>query len=499
VKIRRLPRDPESEDSMFMATQLLDECTNMHLLCRAPQTTSLPTRVLDVGSITDDKIFLLISESRKARYAALSYCWGGQQEIVANEGSWEVMTQGIALSVLPKTIQDAVTVTRRLGLQYLWVDALCIKQDSEEDWASESSKMGDIYGNATITIAAAGGSTCSTGCFIQESSNTAHLLDKIRLRLPDLSIGTISLCVQNISNPWKDPLNQRAWALQERLLSPRLLIYSSGKLSWQCQTKVAPHGIGSARLPDLFFEETPVNSHEMKPWNTMIRKNDPQTLEDSWIRISLDYSHRAITYDHDRLPALSGLARRFRDLTGDVYLAGLWKETLYSGLMWHRVHPLESRPSIYIGPTWSWLSSQAQIYCVHCGLPRKPRPRPLCEILEAETVPVGPDETGAVLSGTITLRGQIKQARQKYYEELWGVTVEERIGHALLDFQSDLIDAIDGPLRCLRVFEDKGLLLKPSGENYQRVGIFVMNLNRDARITGQTWFEDSELRTLTIV
>jgi hypothetical protein len=243
VKIRKLPRDLGSEDSMFMVTELLDECTNMHPLCKAPQTTSLPTRVLDVGTIIDNKIFLLISEDRKARYAALSYCWGGQQEIVANEGSWEVMTQGIALSVLPKTIQDAVTVTRRLGLQYLWVDALCIKQDSEEDWASESSKMGDIYGNATITIAAAGGSTCNTGCFIQDSSNTARLLDKIRLCLPDRSIGTISLDVQINLNPQKDPLNQRAWALQERLLSPRLLTYGSGKLLWQCQTRAAPIGI----------------------------------------------------------------------------------------------------------------------------------------------------------------------------------------------------------------------------------------------------------------
>jgi hypothetical protein len=364
---------------------------------------------------------------------------------VANEGSWEVMTQGIALSVLPKTIQDAVTVTRRLGLQYLWVDALCIKQDSEEDWASESSKMGDIYGSATITIAAAGGSTCNTGCFIQDSSNTARLLDKIRLCLPDRSIGTISLDVQINLNPQKDPLNQRAWALQERLLSPRLLTYGSGKLLWQCQTRAAPIGIGSARLPDLFFEETPVNSNEMKSWNTIVTKHDHhRTLENSWIEISVDYSNRAVTYDHDRLPALSGLARRFRDFTGDVYLAGLWKKTLYSGLMWQREQPLKSRPSIYIAPTWSWLSSQGQIYCTHIHLNRKSRP--LCEILEAETVPVGLDETGAVLSGKITLYGQIKRAQQKRPGELWGVNFGERLGSAILDLQSELIDAMDGRL-----------------------------------------------------
>ena len=478
-----------------MVTQLLDECINIHSRCRAPQTTFLPTRILDVGSIFDGTIFLLISEDRKARYAALSYCWGGQQEVVTKEDTWEAMTQGISLSVLPKTIQDAVTVTRRLGLRYLWVNALCIKQDSEEDWASESSKMADIYGNATVTIAAASGSNCSAGCFIKASSNTDHTMDTIRLPLPDLSIGTISLSVQNICYTLDDALNKRAWALQERLLSPRLLIYSSGCVSWQCQTKVEPYGIGSARLPDLFFEETPVNSHEMWQWNRQVANHRSQALEYFWVRITLDYSRRAITYYHDRLPALSGLARRFRDVTGDVYLAGLWKKVLCSGLMWQTLHMLKSRPLIYLAPSWSWLSVSEPIY--YGDYPKESSH--LLEILEAETVLAGPDETGAVLSGKITLCGQMKQARQKYDGQLWGVVEEDiHVGRAFLDFKSELVDAIDGPLWCLRVFEDKGLLLKPSGENYQRIGIFHLGSEMHG-ITGQTWFKDSELQTLTLV
>jgi hypothetical protein len=412
---------------------------------------------------------------------------------VASEGSFEGMTRGIPLSILPKTIQDAVNVTRRLGLKYLWVDALCIMQDSNNDWALESSKIGDIYGNATITIAAAGGSTCHAGCFIQNNPNTAHILVKMSLRLPDC--GTISLCVQNEYNPIYDPLNQRAWALQERLLSPRLLIYSVGKLSWQCQTKAAPTGIGSARLPDLFFEETSIRLHQVWPWNTT-PQNSISTLEILWIQISLDYSLRAITYAHDRLPALSGLARRFQDITGDVYLAGLWKETLCLGLMWQATYVLQSRPSTYVAPTWSWLSIQGPI--TYANRPRTGKDRPLFEVLNAETVPEGSDTMGAVLSGNITLRGQVKQARQKANRELWGVA-EEQVGHALVDFESEFVDSIDGPLWCLQLFEDKGLLLKPFGESYQRVGIFVLGWEEFGGITGQTWFEDSELRTLTLI
>ncbi|CZR69227.1 uncharacterized protein PAC_19127 [Phialocephala subalpina] len=501
VKHRRIPRDPGSEDSMFMVTQLVDECINTHSRCKAPQTTFLPTRILDVGPIVDGTIFLLISGDRKARYAALSYCWGRQQEVVAKEDSWEAMTQGIALSVLPKTIQDAVTVTRRLGLRYLWVDALCIKQDSEEDWASESSKMADIYGNATITIAAAGGSDCDAGCFIKASSNTGHTLEKIRLPLPDLSIGTISLYVQKEYNPLEDALNKRAWTLQERLLSPRLLVYRSGSVSWQCQTKAPPIGIGSARLPDLFFEGTPANSHEMWQWNKQVSNHDSKALKDFWIQIALDYSRRAVTHDHDRLPALSGLASRFRDVTGDVYLAGLWKETLCPGLMWQTEQAQKSRPSTYQAPTWSWLSVQVPIYYIYN---RRARDTPLVEILEVETVLEGPDETGAVSSGKITLCGQMKQARlkdqRKADNSLWGVGLEElvRVGVAIPDLESELVDAIDGPLWCLRVFEDRGLLLKPSGEYYQRIGLFVSGLEVDG-ITGQTWFKDSGKQALTLV
>ncbi|KAH6672104.1 heterokaryon incompatibility protein-domain-containing protein [Halenospora varia] len=501
VKHRRIPRNPGSEDSMFMVTQLVDECINIHSRCRAPQTTFLPTRILDVGSIVDSTVLLLISGDLKARYAALSYCWGGRQEVVAKEDSLEAMTRGIAISVLPKTIQDAVTVTRRLGLRYLWVDALCIKQDSKEDWASESSKMADIYGNATITIAAAGGSNCSAGCFIEASSNPSHTLERIRLPLPDLSIGTISLWVQNIYHPLEDALNKRAWALQERLLSPRLLVYSSGSVSWQCQTKVKQIGIGSVRLPDFFFEETPVNSHEIWQWNRQVSNHSSQVLVEIWNQIALDYSYRAITYNHDRLPALSGLARRFRDVTGDIYLAGLWEKALCPGLMWQTLSALKSRPSTYIAPTWSWLSVPGPILYANYERTRNPH---LVEILEAGTVLAGSDETGAILSGKITLRGQMKLAQRKGHNQLWGVVVEElvRIGHALVDFESDGVDAIDGPLWCLRIFKDKGLLLKPSGENYQRVGIFLLSLDVDvdghARITGQTWFKDSELQTLTL-
>jgi hypothetical protein len=168
-------------------------------------------------------------------------------------------------------------------------------------------------------------------------------------------------------------------------LSLSLLIYGLGDVSWQYQTKLRPYGIGSARLPDFFFRGTPVNSHEIWQWNRLVlhRRELRLYLERFWIQVALDYSRRVITYDRDRLPALSGLARRFRDVTGDMYLAGLWKETLCSGLMWHAVRELESRQMTYVAPSWSWLSFPTDI---HYDPYLQPKESPLVEILKAEAV-----------------------------------------------------------------------------------------------------------------
>jgi hypothetical protein len=88
-------------------------------------------------------------------YAALSYCWGGFQQVTSTTAKLEQYQNRLDFRSFPKTIHDALTVTRSLGIPYLWVDALCILQDDEDDKAREIQKMGDVYSNAMITISAA--------------------------------------------------------------------------------------------------------------------------------------------------------------------------------------------------------------------------------------------------------------------------------------------------------------------------------------------------------
>ena len=495
VDYRGIPGEPDSERSWFMVDQLVAECTNHHALCKAPQVGTLPSRIIELRTGVDDMIFPIVSNGRQGNYTALSYCWGGPQEIVATKDRWEKLMEGIPLQVLPKTIQDAVVVTRRLGHQYLWVDALCILQDSEQDWLSEASKMAHIYGNACVTISAAGGSDCSAGCFMKGKADTGQELGQLVLGLPNGDTGIIYLRVNNYYKPANDPLNKRGWALQERLLSPRLLIYSAGKVSWQCQTKSGTQGIGSARLPNYFFDNLLTNGYK-QDWHSPSPKTD-KNLFILWAQIALDYSRRDLTYESDALPALSGLARRLQDITGDEYLAGLWRESLCRWLMWHTETYIKSRPLIYLAPTWSWLSLRGPILFVHS---RFDSDSSRIKILDAVTILVGPDTTGPVSAGKITLCGQVKEV-QRRGNEIWEVGTGQacKVGLALLDFFAELVDAIEGPLSCLRVSEYNGLLLKPSGVDYQRVGIFISDSKGDGEDVEKYPFKDWEMCTLTLV
>jgi hypothetical protein len=87
-------------------------------------------------------------------YAALSYCWGGPQTVTSTMATIQDRTQGVTMQSFPQTIQDAIYVTQNLGLRHIWIDALCILQDSPEDKAHELGQMARIYANSYVTIAA---------------------------------------------------------------------------------------------------------------------------------------------------------------------------------------------------------------------------------------------------------------------------------------------------------------------------------------------------------
>jgi hypothetical protein len=134
--MRPLSKDSSSDGCFAIASQWLQNCLDAHDEC-PKQLSPLPSRVIDVGNNERDP-FLHISQGECGPWLALSHCWGLEQSFTTTSSTLDFFTKGILMSDLPQTFKDAIWITRRLGYQYIWIDSLCIIQDSAEDWEAES-------------------------------------------------------------------------------------------------------------------------------------------------------------------------------------------------------------------------------------------------------------------------------------------------------------------------------------------------------------------------
>jgi len=436
--------DCRSSLAMRRIHQWLDSCNADHKC--TPVLPALPTRVLDLGHEPRSQgIKLVETEGRTGRYIALSHCWGTSHRITTTQSTLEVMKHGIPLSELPKTFQEAVLISKDLGVSYLWIDSLCIIQDSIADWEQEASRMGHVYANSYITIAASSSVDDSSGClptiqtrsdmkFVSPDAESMHLniapdlppyiifLEndespsyisrgegsvqlEIKTRRMDYKLSSLFITpewmpgsskrhprVYSIGNfgafldPVADePLNARAWTLQERILAPRVLHYGSKQMFWECKEGLlAEDGCRytSAAYLEAFptieslvkGQLIPYHLHGLPPQcalsileptyrvmrngesnNWILREHGAQfhhqeTLytnvskygrwNNGWISLVQAYSKRKLTRPEDKLPALAGLARLLAQQTGDTYFAGVWGKHLPEDLFW-RVYARE--------------------------------------------------------------------------------------------------------------------------------------------------------------
>lgn len=119
----------------------------------------MPTRVIDVGTLAVPALRLVGSNGTKAQYACLSHCWGDYRpDCITTEATLACNMKEILWASLSKSFQDAVTITRALGVRFLWIDSICIIQGksiaAKRDWQKESGLMASVYGNAILTLAA---------------------------------------------------------------------------------------------------------------------------------------------------------------------------------------------------------------------------------------------------------------------------------------------------------------------------------------------------------
>lgn len=256
----------------------------------------------------------------------------------------------IDMDHLPETIRDAIQITRKLGLRYLWVDAFCILQglNDEEarlDWQQHSAIMGDIYGNSFVTIAAAAAVHADIGIF-----NERCLPRYCRIPFnTENQEEFMDLCSDENRTYNKEPLFERSWALQEGILSRRLVSYETGQILWNCPTfKAGEDGTGVPR------------------YSNILASYAPDTWDSTWRKFVEKYSETKSTFEKDELPALSGLVKVLQHRNKDQYLAGLWKNTIYDDLLWkYKNAYMVRRPSRYRAPSWSWAALDGKAVWMH--------------------------------------------------------------------------------------------------------------------------------------
>lgn len=202
-------------------------------------------------------------------YVALSYCWGTsqqQKDARTTRENVDYRHGGIDISQLPQSIKDAIEVTRKLELSYLWVDALCIVQNDPIDVKSELAKMASIYRGATITISAASANDSTEGFLKNRDLKRAYgnlfQLPYHNKRPDGVVEGMVFLSEHPVADTHEENIDQRAWTFQEDMLSLRLLRFGSKQTTWRCPTYSVAKRIDGGGCPTLINKDHAVAVNE---------------------------------------------------------------------------------------------------------------------------------------------------------------------------------------------------------------------------------------------
>ncbi|WAO92641.1 HET domain-containing protein [Fusarium falciforme] len=285
-----------SEPSFTRAAKWLRECMREHDNCNQVNIPRdwVPHRPLNTGLRSPFPDMIKLEETKgwqtPVRYAALSHCWGDIQPLKLLQNNLHTLVHGIPLGDLPKSFQDAVHTVRMLGIQYLWIDSLCIIQDSKKDWDVVSSLMTYVYGGSMLNIAAAASNDCMGGLFQnRQSSYLGPCLLSVASR-DRVSILRYQLYDRNLWNAEFESakLNTRAWVVQERMLSPRTLAFTKTQLFWECRCKRACDEFPSG-YPVEYFDKPPM-TFELPSLDSKLKTQALIGKEDSRLGESLTCS-----------------------------------------------------------------------------------------------------------------------------------------------------------------------------------------------------------------
>ncbi|KAH9853355.1 heterokaryon incompatibility protein-domain-containing protein [Lenzites betulinus] len=409
--------DVGSTESLALARCILRSCENEHERCRniiiSREEAVLPTRLIDCTDPNHPRL-VKSSKGQHSQYVTLSYVWGGDQPHKTTRSNLSQYERGLDLALLPQTIRDAIRVTHEFGFKLLWVDSLCIVQDSEDEKQFEIGRMQHIYRYASLTVVAASAQSAADGFLYDRqplslrSGISLPILSPQTQRTAEPQIHTLTLFSEyglpSGVEYRREPISKRAWCLQEHLMSPRSLLFTSKTLQFRCQT--ATHSIGTSfynwtsedRLPDALFLQTPFSSkHDTGDWHT---------IHNVWNNIVLEYTRRSMTDPSDKLVACAAIAEAFHRVLDSDYLAGLWRHSLLTDLVWY-VRGTQPRPAAYRAPSWSWAAVDDELEMINFSHETAFAEVVRCDVsLKEDSIPFG-----EVTGGSLVLRAQLLRLR----------------------------------------------------------------------------------------
>jgi hypothetical protein len=428
--------------SLSLISSWAKECASSHTKCHkifgtnglSQPGTWFPDRLIQVtlsespsSTSTDLKVTArIVQKSNPAdfpsksttgiTYISLSHSWGpapnpsaplqGRADTVLTASNLPRWQTDLPLDSLPLTFQDAIRICASLGFAYIWIDSLCILQDSREDWVAQSAVMGDVYKFAWLNIAALSTTSDYEG-FINTRDPRVEfgfrapfsgiLKPHLREKNPDaqecvLARGKAKLLwnfARDIpgSNSFNAPLFTRAWVYQERSLARRTLAFAKNAVYWACDEYSRGEQPGWAiggleqeglrgTLHGVLETASKLAAHTA---DGSIPRQAPLTREDRlkliqgfdlrWFLCVTSYTLCKLTKQTDKLIAVSSVARELANMkvVGKRYLAGLWDINLPFQLAWISVQgdttPARKRvgDAEYVAPSWSWASIEAPV------------------------------------------------------------------------------------------------------------------------------------------
>lgn len=380
----------------------LSICQGTHRVCQKSKFFALPKRLIDISqglgnirlietSISDSLPDEMLKQKLQYGYATVSHRWGPDLSCKLTSQTQDEYQRRIPQSDLPPHFRDAILLASALYLEFLWIDSLCIVQagDGGKDWLEQAPEMANIYRGAELTI--------SFDC--TEAWRGFPRISPRQMRpcaIPSLkskrAVGPLPTIQQAID---LGDLEARAWTMQERLLSRRVVHCTGWGMVWECaeentgleDNKHERSLFSNGRQHGLMLHAEP-QAYKPIVWGDYSTypslRPVTQPFFNVWYKLVEKYSYRVLTVPSDRLIAVAGLARQFSSCSTVpiTYLAGIWAEDFVHGLSWRATDSLSNLPDHlltqasqmrkslgmvsfgllqYRAPSWSWASVDCSI------------------------------------------------------------------------------------------------------------------------------------------